>query len=136
LPLKEFIMRTAFAGVFLIATVLAGCGGNALYLTPYNIDGLTCKELRDRANAAASRVNKSQELQERAQASAGGGAVSAFVYGPDYSRANFELSAYQQEAARKNCGDVTLPPGAVAAPPPGSEQAPSVAIPPPMAIRR
>jgi hypothetical protein len=126
----------AVGGIFLSAILLAGCGGNALYLNPYNIENLTCKELRERGSATAARVVKSQELQDRARASAGGGAVGAMVYGPDYSRATFELTAYQQEAARKSCGDITLSAGAVAAPPPGTEPAPSTAIPPPMAIRR
>jgi hypothetical protein len=129
-------MRKAVGGILFVATVLAGCGGNALYMTPYNIENLTCKEIRDRASGAATRVAKSQELQDRARVSAAGGAVGAVVYGPDYSRASFELTAYQQEAVRKNCGEVGLPPGVVAAPAPGSEQAPSVAIPPPMVIRR
>jgi hypothetical protein len=129
-------MRSAVGGTVFCAILLAGCGGNAFYLTPYNIENLSCKEIRDRATAAATRVAKSQELQERARDSAGGSAVGAVVYGPDYSRASFELTAYQQEAARKNCGEAGLPPGAVAAPAPGSEQGPAVAIPPPMAIRR
>ena len=101
-------MRIAAPHIVLVAAVLAGCAesrvaGTLLYMTPYRFEEFDCTELRKRATAAAALVKNQEELMDRAGASAAGPFVNAMVYGPDHSRAVWELRLYQDEIARKNC---------------------------------
>jgi hypothetical protein len=116
-------MRIA-VGAALIAFVLAGCaesqfGGSMLYLRPYNIENMSCDDLKKRADAQGAVINQKSELREKAAASSAGPAIGAMVYGPDQNAARWTQRQYQEEAARRNC----------AAPPPPAPQPP--APPPP-----
>jgi hypothetical protein len=101
-------MRVAVPFIVVMIAVLAGCAesrvaGTLLYMTPYKYEEFDCTELRKRATAAASIVKQQEELMDRAGASVVGPAINAMVYGPDHSRAVWELRLYQDEIARKNC---------------------------------
>jgi hypothetical protein len=82
----------------LLATMLGGCagqvGGSMFFLTPYNLDQLSCEELKKKDY---------DDLRGKAMRGTGGGFVSAMVYGPDYERAQWDLRVYGDEAARRNC---------------------------------
>jgi hypothetical protein len=80
-----------------------------LYLNPHNYEDFDCVELKKRAAAAALKVRESEQLQDRAGASAAGPVINAVVYGPDYHKARWELQFYEEQAARKNC-DLLPPP--------------------------
>ena len=77
--------------------------GSLLYMTPYRFEEFDCAELKKRARDSAVRLKQQEELMDRAGASAAGPAINAVVYGPDYSRAVWEVRLYQDEIARKNC---------------------------------
>jgi hypothetical protein len=101
-------MRIAAPYIVVMAAVLAGCAdtrvaGTLLYMTPYRFEEFDCTELRKRATAAEARVKIQEGLMDRAGASAAGPFINAMVYGPDHSRAVWELRLYQDEIARKNC---------------------------------
>src|SRR5919106_1641386 len=101
-------MRIVVPTITLIATVLSGCAesrvaGTLLYMTPYKFEELDCEQLKRRADAAAGRLKESERLRDRAGASMAGPVINAVVYGPDYSRAVWEVRLYQDEIARKNC---------------------------------
>jgi hypothetical protein len=101
-------MRIAVPCVAVVAVVLTGCAesrvaGSLLYMTPYRYEEFDCVELKKRASAAASVVKQQEELMDRAGASTAGPLINAMVYGPDHSRAVWELRLYQDEIARKNC---------------------------------
>jgi hypothetical protein len=91
----------------LLATMLGGCagqvGGSMFFLTPYNLDQLSCEELKKRIDSAAIRLKDYDDLRGKAMRGTGGGFVSAMVYGPDYERAQWDLRVYGDEAARRNC---------------------------------
>jgi len=101
-------MGRVFPCVAVLAAVLAGCAesrvaGALLYMTPYRFEEFDCAELKKRAADSASRLKRQEELMDRAGASAAGPAINAVVYGPDHSRATWEVRLYQDEIARKNC---------------------------------
>src|SRR5262245_42167439 len=101
-------MRIAAPSALLVAALVAGCAQNqapvsAFFLTPYKLEDLTCKELKQRAADVAKRLQRSTDLRQRASASAAGPVIGTVVYGPDYQKAMFEQRAYEHELARKNC---------------------------------
>jgi hypothetical protein len=116
-------MRIA-ASAALIAFLLAGCAesrlGSVIYLQPYNIENLTCAELKTRIDAQRGTINQKAELREKAATQTGGGAIGAMVYGPDQNAARWNERQYQEEYARKNC---TAPPPP--APPPPAQPPPA-----------
>jgi hypothetical protein len=110
-------MRSAVPIVALLAATLAGCesriAGSLLYMTPYGLDDFDCAELKRRAVGAQDRLKQVEALRDRAGASAAGPVINATVYGPDHSRAVWEVRLYQEEMARKGCD---APPPAPASP--------------------
>jgi hypothetical protein len=118
-------MRSVVPIAILLAAALSGCeshvAGSLLYMKPYGLDDFDCGELKRRADAAESRLQQVEALRDRAGASAAGPVINATVYGPDYSRAVWEVRLYREEMARKACDaapSVAQPPGTadVAAP--------------------
>jgi hypothetical protein len=108
-------MRNALPCAIFATALLTGCestqtAGSLFYLPPLKLEELTCRELRQRIADTSARVNSLQELRDRADRSAAGPVVNTVVYGPDYSKARWELQAYEQELARKNCEAAPLPP--------------------------
>jgi hypothetical protein len=100
-------MRSAVPILILFAVALSGCesriAGSLLYMTPYGLDDFDCAELKRRVVGAEGRLKQVEALRDRAGASAAGPVINATVYGPDYSRALWEVRLYQDEMARKSC---------------------------------
>jgi hypothetical protein len=123
-PRQVDAMRIA-AGAALIAFLLAGCadsqfGGSLFYLRPYNIENLSCDDLKARRDGQTRAVNQKSDLREKAAANPVGSAIGAVVYGPDQNAALWTGRQYQEEYARRNCA--ASPPPAVPppAPPPAA----------------
>jgi hypothetical protein len=120
----EGAMRSVVPIVIVLAAALAGCesrvAGSLLYMTPYGLDDFDCDTLKRRAVAAGGRLKQVEALRDRAGASAAGPVINATVYGPDYSRAVWEVRLYQDEMVRKNCDALpaVAQPGAVDVPAP------------------
>jgi hypothetical protein len=87
---------------------LAGCagvagGGSLFYLEPYKLAELTCEELNKRLASTGAQIRKSEELRQKASRDPAGPLVNAMVYAPDYNKARYEHSLYEQAARRKSC---------------------------------
>jgi hypothetical protein len=101
-------MRRSAPTVLLITALVCGCaesqlGGHLLYMTPYKLEALECKELKTRADAATHRAKELQQVREKAAGSAAGPVINTMVYGPDYTKARWEQRLYEDELARKSC---------------------------------
>lgn len=123
-------MRYPLFHALAFAVLLAGCAStptadSLFYLPPLKLDELTCQELRQRIADTMVRVNALQALRDRADRSAAGPVVNTVVYGPDYSKARWELQSYEQEFARKNCEPAPLPPPSATASAQTAPQAPA-----------
>jgi hypothetical protein len=110
-------MRRSAPTALLIAAVVSGCaesqlGGSLLYMTPYKLEAIECKDLKTKADAATSRVKELERVREKAADSVAGPMINTMVYGPDYSKARWEQRLYQDELARKSC-DAPPPPDPV-----------------------
>jgi hypothetical protein len=85
-------------------------GGHLLYMTPYKIEALECAELKKRADNATTRARELERVREKASGSAAGPVINTMVYGPDYTKARWELRLYEEQLALKNCDAPALPP--------------------------
>ena len=108
-------MRRPAPTALLITALLSGCaesqlGGHLLYMTPYKLEALECKELKGKADAATSKAKELERLQEKAGSSTAGPVINTMVYGPDYTRARWEQRLYAEQLALKNCDAPALPP--------------------------
>jgi len=111
--------------------LLSGCsetqmGGTLFYLTPYRLDQVECTELKSRATAAAVRLKQLEDLREKAGASTAGPVINGVVYGPDYSRAQYDRRIYEDEMARRNCDAAA--PGQPAKPPDQAAKTPEQSL--------
>jgi hypothetical protein len=109
-------------GTAFIALALAGCaesqlGGSIFYLKPYNIENLTCAELKGRIDGQAGAIKVKSDLREKAATDSVGSAIGTAVYGPDQNAARWAQRQYEAEAARKNCAASPPPTPPPAAPP-------------------
>lgn len=115
-------MRIAFGAAFIVFA-LAGCAesrlGSLFYLTPYNIENLTCAELKARIGSQGGVVKQKAELRDKAATDSVGSTVGTAVYGPDQNAARWSQRQYEEEAARRNC-DAPPPPAPLPAPPPAA----------------
>jgi hypothetical protein len=101
-------------GILLATIVLTGCsesqfGGSILYLRPYNIENLTCAELKQRIDGQAATIKLKSDLREKAATDSVGSAIGGAVYGPDQNAARWTQRQYQDEAERRKCAGEPLP---------------------------
>jgi hypothetical protein len=99
-------MRHPCFVLFALCSLLAACGGgqgSLFYLEPHKLTEMTCDELNQKRAAAVKRVKRSEELRQKASRDAAGPLVNALVYAPEHGQATWEHTAYDAEAARRNC---------------------------------
>ena len=124
-------MRIVAAAV--LCSLLAGCAGSQtvgsfFYLKPYKFEDLSCADHKKKTAESEARVKDYQSLRDKAAQNAGGGAIGAVVYTPDYQRTAWERDLFAGEYARRNCADPPPAPPPPTTPAP-TAQAPTVQVP-------
>lgn len=89
------------------AAALGGCVdsyvGSRAFVVQGKHDSKTCEELATLHKKTAKRVAELDELQARAERSAGGSVIGAAVYGPTASEARAELRMVREAQAGNKC---------------------------------
>jgi hypothetical protein len=120
--------RMAMAGL-LSALALSGCVSDdtmsTILVSPGKFILYTCSELITQGRALAQRQRQLESLMAKAGQGAGGQAVSAMAYRPEYLVNLGEMKDLRATAAEKQCTlpDLYAPPPAPNAPPPAKPAA-------------